>query len=194
MGYNNNISLEAKNVIEKILAIIDSGVIDSYYIEYNKITGEEVDRNKKKIKQLIAQLTNPEEIHYLATQYNWDNGDELIYEIVNHPHCDKGTALMLYYLAEPLLYYAKYKDIEDVIKNKENNWEINSFKLIKYIEDKIISDVYRTSLFSFNADKELKAYSVFNSNPRNPKFRKDLYDRIPKECKMNIDGIYQTPN
>jgi len=49
MGYNNNISLEAKNVIEKILAIIDSGVIDSYYIEYNKITGEEVDRNKKKL-------------------------------------------------------------------------------------------------------------------------------------------------
>ncbi|MGX2954874.1 DUF4274 domain-containing protein [Shewanella sp. JL219SE-S6] len=41
-----------------------------------------------------------EELHYVAANLNWDNGLESPAAILNHPLCDAGTALLLYWYGQ----------------------------------------------------------------------------------------------
>src|SRR5690349_9296432 len=48
----------------------------------------------------VATLATPEELHAFALHYNWDDGVELLTLIIRNPMCDRGTALMLYWLTD----------------------------------------------------------------------------------------------
>ena len=39
-------------------------------------------------------------MHIIAANYNWDNGFEIPYNIINNKNCDLGTALMIFYDAD----------------------------------------------------------------------------------------------
>ncbi|EHH2451434.1 DUF4274 domain-containing protein [Vibrio vulnificus] len=46
----------------------------------------------------IECLQSKEELHVVADHYNWDDeGVESLYAILNHPHCDAGTGLLLFW-------------------------------------------------------------------------------------------------
>jgi hypothetical protein len=194
------ISSEAQEIIQTIYDIIESNsgvgaltanLLGQPFPETKPKTEAGHAADWDEIKHLTAKLTRPEEIHALAVNYNWDNDtDELIRLILDHPACDKGTALMLYYMAEPLYYYQKYQDIDDVMKNKESDWEVDSFRLIKYIEEKIKANNFKTAMFSYDAQKELRQNSLFNPHPKNPNYIKEIAERIPKECAVTVEGIY----
>lgn len=49
--------------------------------------------------------------HGYAVSFNWDDGTEIARWIVDQPDCDKGTALYLYYAAQPG-YYVRYPSLE----------------------------------------------------------------------------------
>ncbi|MBO2638671.1 DUF4274 domain-containing protein [Shewanella algae] len=48
----------------------------------------------------IAELQSMEELHYVAANLNWDNGLASPAAILNHPLCDAGTALLLYWYGQ----------------------------------------------------------------------------------------------
>lgn len=52
----------------------------------------------------IAALDSAEALQRLAYVYNWDDGFEVPTAIANHPKCDLGTALDLFWLAEALCW------------------------------------------------------------------------------------------
>lgn len=54
------------------------------------ILQDELDESKFK------QLKTPEELHYLATQHNWDNGMKVLQWIAESPACSEATALELF--------------------------------------------------------------------------------------------------
>ncbi|HEX4183054.1 MAG TPA: DUF4274 domain-containing protein [Caulobacteraceae bacterium] len=58
------------------------------------------------------QENGPDEWHRWATSWNWDHGTELFEWIVAQPNCDKGTALSIYYGAQPE-FYTRYASIEE---------------------------------------------------------------------------------
>jgi hypothetical protein len=62
--------------------------------------------------------------------------------------------------------------------------------LIKYIEEKIKANNFKTALFSYDAQKELRQNSLFNPHPKNPNYIKEIAERIPKECAVTVEGIY----
>lgn len=47
-------------------------------------------------REFLASVANPLELHLLADRYNWDMGTGALLDIVRHPLCDLGTALMVY--------------------------------------------------------------------------------------------------
>src|SRR5690348_13671126 len=49
--------------------------------------------------QFIREMESAAELHVFISNYNWDDGEVPILEVLKHPHCDRGTALFIYWLA-----------------------------------------------------------------------------------------------
>ncbi|MBW2526866.1 MAG: DUF4274 domain-containing protein [Deltaproteobacteria bacterium] len=62
---------------------------------------------------LRSERTTARELHHFASKYDWDKGVPAMQQLVRHPHCDAGTALMVYWRARPE-YYRAYAAVDDV--------------------------------------------------------------------------------
>jgi len=49
----------------------------------------------------LQVLAAPFELHLLALRLNWDDAFDVPLRILGHPGCDRGTALQMFWLAEP---------------------------------------------------------------------------------------------
>ena len=58
------------------------------------------------------RLQGPDAWHKYAISFNWDFGTEIARWIVEQPQCDRGTALYLYYAAQPD-FYARYPSLDE---------------------------------------------------------------------------------
>ncbi|RAK65854.1 DUF4274 domain-containing protein [Hymenobacter edaphi] len=52
----------------------------------------------------FQQLRSAAELHYLADAYNWDDGVTVLDWVINSPTCDYGTALLIFWRAQPDFY------------------------------------------------------------------------------------------
>lgn len=48
----------------------------------------------------LAGLKAPEELHAYASHYNWDDGARGLRHVIESSACDRGTALMIYWLTD----------------------------------------------------------------------------------------------
>ncbi|WP_160137705.1 DUF4274 domain-containing protein [Chryseobacterium sp. c4a] len=71
--------------------------------------------NKSKFKE----LKTPEELHYLATHHNWDDGTNVLQWIAESPVCSEATALELFWMAQPQDFqqYKLGQTLKDVSQN-----------------------------------------------------------------------------
>jgi hypothetical protein len=60
--------------------------------------------------RILAEVESPEELHYYAINYNWDDGLDLLRPVIDHPLCDQGTALFLFWLGQPDWFYDREAD------------------------------------------------------------------------------------
>ena len=81
----------------------------------------------------LENLKSAEEIHVFAANFNWDNGYEWLNWIIDHPLCSRGTALMLYWLSEPVYYLKK-----DVLEISE--YQLNGFKFVHKLQNKYLNN------------------------------------------------------
>jgi hypothetical protein len=61
----------------------------------------------------VDGLRTPEELHYAAVRLDWDGDIEKLHRIVADPRCDRGTALAVYWMSEPVEYFAGCATRED---------------------------------------------------------------------------------
>ena len=52
----------------------------------------------------LEQQQDPAQLHRVALNWNWDRDTRPLRYIVDQPICDKGTALSIFFMAEPDLY------------------------------------------------------------------------------------------
>lgn len=53
----------------------------------------------------ISDLQSMEEVHFVAANLNWDDDDpDIVRAIIEHPLCDAGTALLLYWYGQGFYY------------------------------------------------------------------------------------------
>jgi Domain of unknown function (DUF4274) len=83
------------------------------------------------------------QLHSYMTKYNWDFGLEIPYWAIRNPLCDRGTALMIYWMAGAG-YFCRFKYRSDVPAYK-----LDRYDLIVEIEEKYISNFYTRNDIKF---------------------------------------------
>lgn len=90
--------------------------------------------NESKFKE----LKTPEELHYLATHHNWDDGTTVLQWIAESPVCSEATALELFWQAQPQ-DFQQYK-LEQTLKDISSN---DVFTLLKTLLENYPNGFYQ---------------------------------------------------
>ncbi|WP_420573551.1 DUF4274 domain-containing protein [Kordia sp.] len=98
-------------------------------------------------KETVPSTTT--EIHQLAKYYNWDNDIKFLKWAVKQPNCDRGTALLIYWLGSPEWYsqFASKKEVD--------SWAQDGYALLAAIERRMKKDDFKTYDYKFNLNKHL---------------------------------------
>ncbi|MGJ1261903.1 DUF4274 domain-containing protein [Sphingobacterium spiritivorum] len=97
----------------------------------------------------LGELTNDktsEELHYLATRHNWDNGVKVLQRITESPICSEATALELFWLAQPQ-DFQQYK-LDITLKDEYQN---EVFVLLKTILRNYPDSFYQKTAIQFDS-------------------------------------------
>ncbi len=145
----HKISLIKKNFIE-------------FSFKKDEDDNEEIIPDFEKFKTL-----NSAEQYYLADNYNWDDGTIVLDWIIDSPKCDKGTASLIFWRAEPDFYFDfTTETIEDyekpvwnLLQNIVRKFRKNGFMNSRYKFDPIVEGYktdWKTELDIWEIPAELK--------------------------------------
>lgn len=94
-------------------------------------------------------FTSAEKLFVRTELYNWDNGNDRLYETLNNKHCDKATALMIYWRSDPKFYYSRYNSEADI----PEGWQFNGYKLMKEAEKLLLENNFPETI-GYTPDKD----------------------------------------
>jgi hypothetical protein len=90
-----------------------------------------------------------EELHAFVDDMNWDGGGaDRLTRVLAHPLCDRGTALMIYWRAQPR-FYIRYGTRERV---RDELWPgaLADYDMLRDIERRFQSGDFATANIAFN--------------------------------------------
>jgi hypothetical protein len=99
----------------------------------------------------IDTLQTAVELHQLAWNWNWDDSQNIPLQIVRHPLCDRGTALLIYWYAGPRWYY-QFANRDEVAAKKA--WSLPHYDLVKEIEERYIVGGYAQGEIAFDPSND----------------------------------------
>lgn len=135
---------------------------DSAYLEYS-INGIETDRIrlicrdtqlerlhwlKKDFSNIKTIVSSSKDLDQMVDHYNYDQGNEFLEWVINHPNCDKGTALKIYWRLG-VSWYSQYENESQVPSHAKEG-----YKLIKKIERLCMSDHFRKYDIAYEPEKD----------------------------------------
>ena len=133
-------------------------------------------------RDLSFKKLTTEELHQFVQNYNFDDGLEPFEWIVKQKHCDKGTALCLYWHLEPDFHCEKNR-------RDASNQDI---ELIKEIENRFLTGFYENEQFAFNPKTEF--LTPIKNTSCLPKEMLEKTNGIPFE-KLSVEFAFlRTPN
>lgn len=98
----------------------------------------------RKTDAFFAADTSPAELHAFAKAWNWDGGTERMRDVIEHPNCDAGTALLVYWYASPQ-FYSVFASRDDVPE-----WARDTYDLIVDIEGRYLRGAYKTTAIAYD--------------------------------------------
>jgi hypothetical protein len=106
----------------------------------------------------LFEKLNSTDQYYLAQNYNWDDGIEVLKWIVESKKCDKGTASLIFWTSEPDYYFEKSE-------SEISDYEKDTFLLLKRIVEKFNTNEFKSSNLKYNpTDREKRIdWSKLNS-------------------------------
>ena len=94
---------------------------------------------------LVEQLESPLELHFFAVTWNWDNATtEPLLRVIRDKRCDKGTALHLYWMGDPISFY------ENAGSREEVNNGVDVYDVVREVEEKLVSNYYENQNIKFD--------------------------------------------
>lgn len=156
------------------------------------IVNEEVIFSEREIAWLRA--ASPDDWHRVALDYNWDEGVETLYWIVQQPDCDRATALDIFWKGQPAWYlYLALKEGRD--EADDPTWT-----MLKYIAARIHARGYTRSKIAFDATPalrqdfaELSGYAEQLANPPLRPHRDMLRSARGREIVNDMDFYRRYP-
>lgn len=120
-------------------------------------------------------IDNPLELHFVADNYNWDDGEEVLNWIINSPLCDKATAMMIFWRAQPDFYTERATKEDAGIE--EETWE-----LLQNIMRNMEQGFYTHAHLEYDPAKDPAAEETDIDNP-------DSKWKIPEFMKTPLKGV-----
>ena len=93
---------------------------------------DDAEESDHALEKILRQVESPFELHQMAANFNWDTGHGPMEKIIEHPFCEKGTALMIYFLGKPEWYYRHLQNGRPLIGDQPV-----TFEFLKKIEEGI---------------------------------------------------------
>ncbi|GAB3713994.1 hypothetical protein GCM10027592_53460 [Spirosoma flavus] len=158
---------------EQQIQFIENNIYDVFNTlsEEEQEAIENSDDEDEEIRKLqyanFERLKTSEELHYLIK--NWNDGYEIPKRVLHHEMCDRGTALMIYWLATPD-YFTQFKSAEDV-----ENYNRDNYYLVKEAENLLLTDHYSLQKIKFNP-KSVASWEAIDD------------EGIPSQLKTATDG------
>lgn len=124
-----------------------------YDLLYNK--------SEEELIKYIRYCKDSKMLHFIAANYNWDDGFNIPSEIIKNKYCDIGTALMLFENAEGFTLFFEEEWNESLNENtkfvndlrKKIEQREFTHKNIKYSPELSRSDIYRLNKLCPEIDK-----------------------------------------
>lgn len=117
----------------------------------------------------INNISDSELLHVIAGNYNWGNGFEIPYSILNNGNCDLGTALMMFYDADG------YRLLENE-KELNNPNLVNWSTFISEIHERILKNNFKNKEIRF--EPPLSKVQIFKLKKSNPDIDKILLEEL----------------
>jgi hypothetical protein len=130
-------------------------------------------------KAFFASLTNPVELYLIAGLYNWDDGTHLLSWIIDSPFCDKATAALIFWHAQPSFY-------TEFANEQEAAYEAEVYRLLRQIIANWEAGFYQSSLIAYDPRQDVKAEPVDSTYP-NPKWSIPEYLKQPQAGPLAVE-------
>lgn len=144
---------------------------EDFYKEYLKQREIGFEAYQNQVKEEFSQISSSEELHFLANECNYDSGEFLLEQVINHSLCDIETAKMIYWLSSPTYIYEKYGSVENCPQEDYICYKLA--KLLSTIEEKVKNESFKTGL-------EVEKDSVMIAEIDDTDFSVEPYVNIPK--------------
>ena len=119
-------------------------LIREHFFEFS-FKDDESDENPIPDFEIFKSLSAGEQ-YLLASEYNWDDGVIVLDWIIDSPKCDMGTAIMIFWMAEPDYYF-------DYTIDSVDEWAKDVWELLQKIITKMRNEEFVESKFEFNPSK-----------------------------------------
>jgi hypothetical protein len=106
------------------------------------------ERTHREFMRVLGEVTSPDELHAFADGFNWDCGAKELLQVIRHPMCDRGTALLVYWRSQPG-YYLQYADRASLRPEQQE-----LFDLQREIENRIRAGDYQTAVCTYDPQND----------------------------------------
>jgi len=171
---------------------------DAYYFEMDKSTFDNVMKGDEgeDFYQMYAQqralgleafkgevitelgACTGSDLHQIVQCHNYDSGQWLLMQVVNHPICEFATALTIYWANQPDYHYSKYENLEQAIQDIDN-FSRQTAVLLNQIEVRVKLGEFMRAI----ATPDRNDLSDFLDR-KNFDYAKKPYSQIPVELRI----------
>ena len=99
-----------------------------------------------------ANFQTTEEVRRFAEKFNWDAGATDLFAVIRNPKCDKGTALLVFWLSDPVSFFELYTNQEEARSAAESGDDY--YRLLVEIQENYVAGFYVESDFYVDPEKE----------------------------------------
>jgi len=149
MSYPENIPIERKHWIGEMangewVSALPPG-IRSDPAEFRR-RAEEI---RMRMEKFVTTSCSPEELHYFADRWNWDNGIDALQKVIRNPSCDFSTVQLIFWRASPDAYQecASRDEIE-------SNHALEMWDFIHEILERVEAGSYDEGTIPYNPSKD----------------------------------------
>ncbi|MFJ7934353.1 DUF4274 domain-containing protein [Sporosarcina sp. NPDC096371] len=143
------------------------------------------DEDKDNAISQIGKIDNPFYLHFIAANYNWNNGFDVPKVLLENKSCDLGTGLLMFHNADG---YRMLESPEEVSASTLEEWKDFLLKLyhkLQHLE-------FKSQYISF--DPELTKIQKFKLKIGNPDIPDILMNKSPTQPRVGVSSHYLSIN
>jgi hypothetical protein len=110
-------------------------------------------------RMVFEAITNPVEYHLIAANYNWDDGPEVLTWIVTSSLCDRATAQLIFWRAQPS-FYTRFTSVEAA------DYEAAVYTLLRTIMQQWEAGAYPSTFIAYDPRTDAMAEDIDYQDPQ----------------------------